>query len=305
VAVTCTATDDAGNDSSDSFTVTIQDTTAPAIEDLENLTVEATSAAGARVTYGTVRATDAVDGALEAVCTPASGGVFPLGDTTVACSVTDSLGNQGTSSFTVAVRDTTAPTVTAPDAQQLTATSAVGAPVTFSVSALDAVDGDVPVTCTMPDGSSVVSGAVLPLGTTTVTCSASDGAGNTGTVTFTVTITVGWGGFGQPINPGGPAAFKLNSTIPVKFSLTGASAGISQLDARMFVRRLDTATPAAVETVAVATGSANAGNAFRFDAEAGQYVFNLATKPLGSGRFELRVDLGDGTTHTIEVLIRK
>ena len=303
VTVDCSATDKAGNTATGSFVITVQDSTAPVVDDVANVTVEATSSAGAVVAYGTVWATDAVDGELIATCTPASGGVFPLGDTQVVCTAKDASNNTGRNEFTVTVRDTTAPTVTAPGVQKLTATSAAGAPVTFTASALDAVDGDVPVTCTLPGGKVVTSGSVFPLGSSTVTCTATDRAGNTGSATFVVEVTVGWGGFGQPLNPG--STHKLNSTIPVKFSLAGASAGIAGLDAKLYVRRLD-GTPSGTPVADVSSnGKANDGNTFRYDADGRQYIFNLATKPLGEGRYELRVDLGDGTSRTIEVTIRK
>ena len=303
VTVDCSATDKAGNTAEGSFVITVQDKTAPVVEKLDNVTAEATSSAGAVVAYGTVWATDAVDGELIASCTPASGGVFPLGDTQVACTATDSSDNTGRNEFTVTVRDTTAPTVTVPGVQKLTATSAAGAPLTFAASALDAVDGDVPVTCTLPGGKVVTSGSVLPLGSSTVTCTATDNAGNKASATFQVEVTVGWGGFGQPLNPG--STHKLNSTIPVKFNLSGASAGIAGLDAKLYVRRLD-GTPSGTPVADVSSnGKANDGNTFRYDADGRQYIFNLATKPLGEGRYELRVDLGDGTSRTIEVTIRK
>ncbi len=50
-----------------------------------------------------------------------------------------------------------------------------GAVVTFATpTAIDAVDGPMPVTCTPP------SGATFPVGVTSVVCSATDAAGNTG-----------------------------------------------------------------------------------------------------------------------------
>ncbi|MEV0580873.1 HYR domain-containing protein [Streptomyces sp. NPDC050392] len=50
---------------------------------------------GARIRY-TATATDANDGTLPVVCTPASGSFFPVGTTTVTCSATDAAGNTGT-----------------------------------------------------------------------------------------------------------------------------------------------------------------------------------------------------------------
>jgi hypothetical protein len=78
--------------------------------------------------------------------------------------------------------DTTAPVVTVPSNITVNAVSPAGAPVSFSASALDAIDGAITPTCTP------ASGSTFPIATTTVTCSATDAAGNTGTATFTVLV---------------------------------------------------------------------------------------------------------------------
>jgi hypothetical protein len=305
VTVTCEATDAAGNTATDQFTVTIQDTAPPVVQPLEQRRIEATSAAGAIVEFGPVSAVDTVDGELAASCDPPSGTVFPLGETVVTCAAVDASGNRGYNGFTVTVEDTTAPTLTVPGPIAVPAVSADGSPVAFTVGALDAVDASPDVACTA-DGAPVTSGATFPLGATTVRCTATDDAGNSGSATFTVSVTVAWGGFLQPLNPGGPTAFKLNSTIPVKFRLAGASAGITGLDARLYVRRVDGTTDALTEVPATSTAAASTGNAFRWDADGQQYIFNLSTKALGAaGTYELRVDLGDGVLHTIQVVIRK
>lgn len=57
-----------------------------------------------------------------------------------------------------------------------------GAIAYYTPTANDGIDGVVPVTC------DPVSGSFFPVGTTTVSCSASDRAGNTTTATFTVTV---------------------------------------------------------------------------------------------------------------------
>ena len=152
----------------------------------------------------------------------ASNTVFPLGTTTVTCSATDKAGNKGDNTFTVTVEDTTAPNLTVSSAKTATATSAAGAAVNYTAaSAIDIVDGTVTASCDK------ASGSVFPLGSTTVTCTATDKAGNTGTETFTVTVTAAWSGVLQPVNADGSSIFKLGSTVPVKFQLTGASAGIA------------------------------------------------------------------------------
>ena len=59
--------------------------------------------AGAEITYE-VTATDAVDPNPTVSCSPPSGSVFPIGDTTVTCTAADASGNVANGSFTVHVQ---------------------------------------------------------------------------------------------------------------------------------------------------------------------------------------------------------
>ena len=81
------------------------------------------------------------------------------------------------------VPDTTPPVVTVPPNATVEATGPTGAVFTYAASATDNIDGVVPVTCTP------ASGSTFPLGTTTVTCTATDTHGNIGSASFTVTVT--------------------------------------------------------------------------------------------------------------------
>jgi Tol biopolymer transport system component len=78
------------------------DTTPPVLSVPANITVNATSPAGAAVTYSAT-ATDDTDPSPSVACTPASGSTFPIGTTTVACTATDGSRNHSGGSFTVSV----------------------------------------------------------------------------------------------------------------------------------------------------------------------------------------------------------
>ena len=78
--------------------------------------------------------------------------------------------------------DTTPPALTLPLDITQEAVSSTGNVVTYTVTANDAVDGVIPVSCNHSSGST------FPLGATTVSCSASDKAGNTATGSFKVII---------------------------------------------------------------------------------------------------------------------
>jgi hypothetical protein len=166
-----------------------------------NQVAEATSAAGAVVTFAPPTAKDSNNISLVATCDHLSGATFPLGITTVQCSATDSASNTGTNSFSVTVQDTTPPTVTLPGNLSAVAPNSSGVNVQFSPSpsAIDLVSGSVIVTCTP------TSGSTFAVGTTTVQCLATDAALNTTQGSFNVTVTLGNTAVGsnvtvQPVN---------------------------------------------------------------------------------------------------------
>jgi|GEM_PF-610888 len=174
--VECTATDNFANANFGSFTVTVV-TGPPTLTLPADITAEATSSAGAVMTY-----TATSDENAPIVCNPASGSTFPLGTTTVNCSATNILNQTTTGSFHVAVVDTTPPTLILPSDITAEATSSSGASATFTATATDLVDGIDTVTCTP------ASGSTFPIGTTTVQCSATDFHGNTAHGSFNVTV---------------------------------------------------------------------------------------------------------------------
>ncbi|MFB7243984.1 VWA domain-containing protein, partial [Streptomyces populi] len=105
---------------------------------------------------------------------------------TLSCTVQFSLGPAADPDFReqirITVNDVTAPSVTVDD-RTVEATGPDGALVDYPVTAYDNVDGDVPVRCEPPPGST------FPIGRTTVTCTATDRAGNTGRDTAVITVT--------------------------------------------------------------------------------------------------------------------
>jgi hypothetical protein len=179
-AVNCTATSSSGT-TSGSFTVTVVDTTPPALSLPASITAEATGPGGAAVTYSAT-ATDIVDGSRPVTCDHASGSTFPLGTTTVQCTASDTRNNTAQGSFTVTVRDTTPPALSLPANITAEATSPAGADTSYSATSNDLVDGSRPVTCDR------ASGSTFPLGTTTVQCTASDTRNNVAHGSFTVTV---------------------------------------------------------------------------------------------------------------------
>jgi hypothetical protein len=182
--VTVTVTDDDGNTGSASFTVSVVDTTPPAVTTPSDITAEATGSDGAIVTYSGESATDIVDGSITPICDPASGSTFALGNTIVTCSATDEAGNTGSASFTVSVVDTTPPVLTVPQDIIVVATDPLGAEVTYTVLATDIADPNPSISCAPGSDS------VFPLGVSTVICEATDFSGNSVSDSFNVKVLV-------------------------------------------------------------------------------------------------------------------
>jgi hypothetical protein len=134
---------------------------------------------GATVTFN-----PAVDGPcpnITAVCVPPSGSFFTPGPTTVICHA--QMGSQSSDpcSFVVTVVDMQAPAITCPAPIVVKATSPAGAVVTFAPVATD--------NCGTPTiVSTPASGAVFPIGDTTVTSVAKDAAQNQAACTFNVHV---------------------------------------------------------------------------------------------------------------------
>ena len=101
--ITWTATDAAGNHSTATQTITIQDTTKPYFDAIPISLTYSFLDDNRIVDYALPTASDLVDASVDVVCTPESGSVFDIGATTVTCTATDDSGNLATASFEVLV----------------------------------------------------------------------------------------------------------------------------------------------------------------------------------------------------------
>src|SRR4029077_8945327 len=123
-------------------------------------------------------------GVTNLVSSMASGSTFPVGMTIVTSTATDASGNQTSCSFTVTVTDTQASVINCSSNLVLAADPGrcSRSNVTFFVSATD--------NCGVTNlVSSPPSGSTFPVGTTTVTTTATDASGNQASCSFTVTVT--------------------------------------------------------------------------------------------------------------------
>ena len=199
--VTFTATDQAGNQSTGTATVTVQpfpDQTAPVLIVPDDIVVDAETLQGTPLTSPEIEAF--LQGALASdeqdlapVVTHDAPELFPSGrDTVVSFTATDQAGNQSTGTATVTVQlfpDLTAPVLTRPDDIAVDAESLEGTPKTSpeieaflqSATAIDDQDPNPVVTHDAP--------GLFPAGRdTVVTFTGTDLADNQSTWTATVTV---------------------------------------------------------------------------------------------------------------------
>jgi hypothetical protein len=162
-------------------------TTDPVVTTPDNIYSQTTNPQGAVVTFSNGTATDNVGVTSGPNCSPASGTMFPIGNSTVTCTAYDAEGNSGLASFWILLTqtfvDSIAPNITTPSSQTITTTSTSGK--TFFYDTPTVTDN---IGVTSGPNCSPTSGTLLPVGATTITCTASDGSGNTATASFTVTV---------------------------------------------------------------------------------------------------------------------
>lgn len=257
--------------------------TPPSLTLPEAFTAEATSSAGANVSF-VVSASDAEDGDLSGAvsCAPASGSLFPFGATTVTCSVTDSRGETATGSFSVTVEDTIPPDFTAfpSDMDTKIASNANGwgfQRAAYAIAAADhnGVSEPVAVSCAPADGTMLAIGS-----TTEVGCTATDARGNSSasrTFRVFVGLNVNAAGFMPALRMSGPySVHKRGSTIPHKLLVPTYADGTPAVDLAgglsLVVKKLDgSVDPASIEGNDYSAGSTT----WRY--EDGHYLFNLKT----------------------------
>ncbi|HEY0977807.1 MAG TPA: HYR domain-containing protein [Flavobacteriales bacterium] len=186
--ITYTATDAAGNQSTCTFNVVVQDATAPVIAGCPgNITLNAGAACNAVATWTAPSVSDNCSGAtITRTAGPASGSTFPLGSTTVTYTATDAAGRTATCSFMVTVNDATGPVINCPANIVVGNTANLcGAVVNYPAPVgTDNCSGATTVRLAGP-----ASGSTFPIGSTTVTHRVTDAAGLQATCSFTVTVT--------------------------------------------------------------------------------------------------------------------
>lgn len=233
------------------------------------------------------------------VQSPAPGTPVGLGTYTITLSANDGSSNNGgagnttTVQTTLTVADQTAPSVSCPS--DITVylplnTPDVSMPVTYP--AATATDN-----CSTPVITySQASGSTFPVGTTTVTATATDAAGNHSSCSFHVTVLYDFTGFFSPVaNPPTLNTVNAGKAVPVKFSLSG-NKGLSIFAAGnpySVPLNCNTGDPGVDVTETLNAG----GSSLNYTVDQYNYVWKTENSWVGTCR-QLVLTLNDGSVHT-------
>jgi hypothetical protein len=108
-------------------------------------------------------------------------------------------------------------------------------------------------------------------------------------------------------SPADHEPFNRGRTVPVKFVLRDSSGALfTTATPQLFLQKLDAnENPTADPPIpATSTGSCCTGNIVPFNTTENQYHYNMRTQPLSVGPWQLQLKPGDGTTHTITIVIK-
>ena len=177
--VTWTATDTSGNTASDTQLVTVLDTTAPSISQLEDIIVDATSP-----TSNVVELTSPISGDIisDVIINNNAPNAFPFGETVVTWSVEDESGNISYTDHKVIVVDNSPPELTPSPDMVIDAVSLENFIEINPPEISDIIDTQPIITNDAPES--------FPLGETVVTWTATDTSGNSVSETQLISVQI-------------------------------------------------------------------------------------------------------------------
>lgn len=231
---------------------------------------------------------------------PAPGTPVGLGTHTITLSANDGsssnggAGNTTTTTTTLTVADQTDPVVSCPtDIEVFLPANSSDTSMVVNYPAATATDN---CSSSPTVTYSHASGSVFPVGTTTVTVTATDAAGNDSTCTFNIHVRYNFTGFFSPVsNPPTLNAVNAGKAVPVKFSLSGDK-GLNIFAANnpySVSLNCSTSDPGVDVTETLNAG----GSSLSFSGDQYIYVWKTQSSWAGTCR-QLVITLNDGTVHT-------
>ena len=290
-AVTCTATDDAGNSAQSSFDVLVQDTTDPTITFVSRLP----AANGFGWNNSSVTVTWSCSDIVGVLATPVSQTISGDGAGQSATGICeDTSGNTASDTKTGINIDLTAPTLAWNGSINNGDSFYFGSvPAAPTCTAGDTLSG--------PNGCGV-TGYDTSVGSHTLTATAYDKAGNSKVETRSYTV-LGWTpkGFYQPVDMPNPAivwnTVKNGSTVPLKFEVFAGTTELMDVSVIQSYKAY-AVTCSAGSDDAIETLSATGNTVLRYDTTSGQFIFNWQTPKQANTCHKIVFTMQDGSSLT-------
>ncbi|MBM5975059.1 putative Ig domain-containing protein, partial [Staphylococcus epidermidis] len=199
--ITVTTTDENGNSETTTFTIDVEDTTKPTVEDIANqtqevnteitpITIESEDNSGQAVTNKVEGLPDGVT--FDETTNTISGTPSKVGSYDIKVTTTDESGNSETTTFTIDVEDTTKPTVESV-ADQTQEVNTEITPITIESednsgqTVTNKVDG-LPNGVTFDETTNTISGKPSEVGSYDITVTTTDESGNATETIFTIDV---------------------------------------------------------------------------------------------------------------------
>jgi hypothetical protein len=229
----------------------------------------------------------------------------------VTGSCMDKAGNVAQGSLGPFKYDSTPPTITV-NSPSISGVYVLNSVVASDYACADSTSGPASCAGSVPSGVNIDTSTV---GAKSFTVNAEDAAGNTATLTVSYSVQYASGGLClgqpshvvlQPINVDGSSIFKQGRTVPVKFRVcdaNGNSIGASGVvvSFKLVRKVMGTVSLTVNEDIASTTPD----TAFRWDATAQQWIFNVSTKNLQAGyTYYFEITLNDGTKIQFSFVLR-
>jgi hypothetical protein len=144
----------------------------------------------------------------------------------------------------------------------------------------------------------VVTGYSTAVGTHTLTATATDNAGNSATKTLSYTVKpYTLNGFYQPIDMNNTLnTVKNGSTVPVKFELFNGTTELTNTSAVTSISAKQIPCAPGLPTDEIEYLAPTGGTSLRYDATAGQFIYNWQTPKKANTCYSLTMTAADGST---------